>query len=63
MHSNLDMVKFKNKFLKLLTSILFIILATNNCTADEVKSYNKLVEDWPKIFPDGNRNAASPRFF
>ena len=63
MHSNLDMVKFKNKFLKLLTSILFIILATNNCTANEVKSYNKLVEDWPKIFPDGNRNAASPRFF
>ena len=25
--------------------------------------YEKLAQDWTKIFPDGNRNAAGPRFF
>ena len=31
--------------------------------ANEERLYQKLLEDWPKIFPDGNRNAAGPRFF
>ena len=31
--------------------------------AQSEKYYYKLLEDWPKIFPDGNRNAAGPRFF
>ena len=25
--------------------------------------YERLVNDWSTIFPDGNRNAAGPRFF
>ena len=25
--------------------------------------YENLVTNWPKIFPDSNRNAAGPRFF
>ena len=31
--------------------------------ANSEKLYEKLVSDWPSIFPDGNRNAAGPRFF
>ena len=47
----------------LLISILPIIFTVNQSFATDIQSYNKLVEDWSKIFPDGNRNAASPRFF
>ena len=42
---------------------LSIIFTANQSFATDIQSYNKLVEEWPKIFPDGNRNAASPRFF
>ena len=31
--------------------------------ANTEKLYEKLVNDWSTIFPDGNRNAAGPRFF
>ena len=31
--------------------------------ANTEKLYKKLVKDWSTIFPDGNRNAAGPRFF
>ena len=31
--------------------------------ANTEKMYERLVKDWSTIFPDGNRNAAGPRFF
>ena len=36
-----------------------ILLAKEN----KDKYYNNLTKDWRMIFPDGNRNAAGPKFF
>ena len=47
----------------LLIFILPITFTINKSFASDIQSYNKLVEEWLKFFPDGNRNAASPRFF
>ena len=44
-------------------SLTFIVSLPPKSFANEEKLYQKLLEDWPKIFPDGNRNAAGPRFF
>ena len=41
----------------------FYSFFTVNIQANEQQMYQKLLDDWPKIFPDGNRNAAGPRFF
>ncbi|MDC2992267.1 hypothetical protein OAZ22_01085 [Pelagibacteraceae bacterium] len=38
-------------------------MAISQGNANSEKLYEKLVSDWPSIFPDGNRNAAGPRFF
>ena len=50
---------------KLITIILFlsIFLPISQVNANTEKLYEKLVNDWSTIFPDGNRNAAGPRFF
>ena len=50
---------------KLITIILFlsIFLPISQINANTEKLYEKLVNDWSTIFPDGNRNAAGPRFF
>ena len=50
---------------------IFILLCifANTSTYSEVNLqqkkfyYENLVNNWPKIFPDSNRNAAGPRFF
>ncbi len=39
------------------------IFFSSQSNANNQNIYEKLVEDWPSIFPDGNRNAAGPRFF
>ena len=50
---------------KLLTliSFLIVILSFTQANANSEKIYQKLLNDWSTIFPDGNRNAAGPRFF
>ena len=50
---------------KLLTFIflLLTLLPISKANANTEKLYEKLVNDWSTIFPDGNRNAAGPRFF
>ena len=50
---------------KLLTFIylLIILISINKANANTEKLYERLVNDWSTIFPDGNRNAAGPRFF
>ena len=51
----------KKKFLFFL--ILFFSLFINtNSFATERDYYQELVNDWLKIFPDRNRNAAGPNF-
>ena len=52
----------------ILVIILFFLPLQPNSTADvnfQQKKfyYENLVTNWPKIFPDSNRNAAGPRFF
>ena len=50
---------------KLLTfiSLLLILISITKANANTEKLYERLVNDWSTIFPDGNRNAAGPRFF
>ena len=52
-------------YLKIIISKLLLVslLFANNSYGNPQQAYEKLIEDWPKIFPDGNRNAAGPRFF
>ena len=51
--------------LKLFFLILLfpIFLPMSQVNANTEKLYERLVNDWSTIFPDGNRNAAGPRFF
>jgi len=53
------------RFFKFLAMALFIIsfTYTTDAHSNSEKIYQKLVDDWSTIFPDGNRNAAGPRFF
>ncbi len=43
--------------------ILFVLCYSFNVFADSKNYYDNLVNNWSKIFPDGNRNAAGPKFF
>ena len=55
-------MKIKNslKFFAIFISILFSISTLNSA---EKNYYQDIVNDWNKIFPDKNRNAAGPKFF
>ena len=46
-------------------SLLFIITNVVVSTANDNKGkyYQSLSKDWRSIFPDGNRNAAGPKFY
>ena len=57
------LIRFQFSVLTTIIVILLIALQSFKSFANEEKLYQKLLEDWPKIFPDGNRNAAGPRFF
>ena len=50
---------------KILTFIfLFLtLIPIAKSNANTEKLYERLINDWSTIFPDGNRNAAGPRFF
>ena len=57
-----------NNVVLALTSVLLILTLNKNIYSsenikDEAYYYDKLSENWFKIFPDGNRNAAGPKFF
>ena len=56
---------FCSRLFKYLSIVLLIFAyaQTINAKTSSEKIYEKLVEDWSTIFPDGNRNAAGPRFF
>ena len=46
-----------------IVSFILIILPMSQANANTENMYERLVNDWSTIFPDGNRNAAGPRFF
>ena len=52
----------KNRLLIFLT-LFFGLFINTNSFATERNYYQELVNDWLKIFPDRNRNAAGPKFF
>jgi len=56
-------IEFRFNIITLIVSILLIASLPYKTFANEEILYQKLLEDWPNIFPDGNRNAAGPRFF
>ena len=53
------------KLLKVLTLIFLYSTSINAEVNFQQKKfyYENLVQNWSKIFPDSNRNAAGPRFF
>ena len=51
------------RILILVFTVLFNLLSNNISNADQRNYYQELVNDWNKIFPDQNRNAAGPKFF
>ena len=56
---------FYSVIIKFSIVIILLCISFTSLFAKEndIDTYEKLVEDWPLIFPDGNRNAAGPRFF
>ena len=55
------------KLLKNMTKLMLICIFTlsffNISNSEEKNYYKDLVNNWSKIFPDSNRNAAGPKFF
>ena len=53
--------------LKYFLSLLLVFFSTNivisYASDDKGKYYQSLSKDWRSIFPDGNRNAAGPKFY
>ncbi len=52
----------KKKIILILV-ILFSMFSISNVYSMEKNYYQELVNEWNQIFPDGNRNAAGPKFF
>ena len=55
-------MKIKNSF-KVYIVFILILFSISNLNATEKNYYQDIVNDWNKIFPDKNRNAAGPKFF
>ena len=55
-------MEIKNSF-KVYIGLILILFSINNLNATEKNYYQDIVNDWNKIFPDKNRNAAGPKFF
>ena len=53
---------FKNIFLFIVINILTLSFS-NISNSSEKNYYKDLINDWSRIFPDQNRNAAGPKFF
>ena len=53
--------------LKIILSLILMLIFSNfsvvKAKDNKDKYYNNLTKDWRIIFPDGNRNAAGPKFF
>ena len=51
------------KFLFIICAVFLVLFYNSSLEAQEKNYYQELVNDWIKIFPDKNRNAAGPKFF
>ena len=49
--------------LSLIIFVIFFSIPINSANSQEKNYYQDIVNDWNKIFPDRNRNAAGPKFF
>ena len=49
--------------LYLILTLIFSNFSVVKAKDNKDKYYNNLTKDWRIIFPDGNRNAAGPKFF
>ena len=56
------MQRLKN-IISLIVFIIFFSIPANLANSQEKNYYQDIVNDWNKIFPDRNRNAAGPKFF
>ena len=56
-------IKYKFSKILIILSLICTSIFTQRVESKDEENYQKLVNDWPIIFPDGNRNAAGPRFF
>ena len=56
------MLKFKY-FLSLFLVFFLTNIVISYASDDKGKYYQSLSKDWRSIFPDGNRNAAGPKFY
>ena len=56
------MYSIKN-ILSLIIFVIFFSFPINSANSQEKNYYQDIVNDWNKIFPDRNRNAAGPKFF
>ena len=55
-------MKIKNN-LKLFCIFILTLFSFSTLNSAEKNYYQDIVNDWNKIFPDKNRNAAGPKFF
>ena len=51
------------KFLLIICTAFLVLSYNSSLEAQERNYYQELVNEWSKIFPDRNRNAAGPKFF
>ena len=56
------MYSIKNT-INLIIFVIFFSIPTYSASSQEKNYYQDIVNDWNKIFPDRNRNAAGPKFF
>ena len=60
---NIYLMKYLKILVKLLIISFFSLALSNISNSSEKNYYKDLINDWSKIFPDSNRNAAGPKFF
>ena len=51
------------KFFFIIFTVFLVFSHNPSLEAQERNYYQELVNEWSKIFPDRNRNAAGPKFF
>ena len=51
------------KFFFIIFTVFLVFSYNSSLEAQERNYYQELVNEWSKIFPDRNRNAAGPKFF
>ena len=56
-------MRFLKNIIKTSVIIALVLSFSNISNSSEKNYYKDLINDWSRIFPDKNRNAAGPKFF